>query len=137
MAVAISSAVFAEPPKDEKKFRNHLEDEDYDVEKSDDNLTATHDDDYLNIILKAYKGGVLVQTYIATNEMRPWHVIEMVNTLNTNATVARFYIDSDQDTMIESWYPGKYNKDQFDDFLDAWHSDTRGQLPLIRDFLNK
>ena len=45
--------------------------------------------------------------------------------------MARFYIDSDGDLMCEIWYPGKWDEDRFEIFLEAWHDDTKGQYSTI------
>lgn len=58
-------------------------------------------------------------------------IIGTVDTLNANAMVTRFYLDGDGDTMIEARYPGKYKKETFTIFLEAWQGDTKGQGTAI------
>lgn len=131
ICLVLAATAFADPPKDHKKFAKHLEKEgDYDTETSDSFLTARHEEQ-LNIVLKAYRDGVLVQTYVETGDQEFDDIIGRVNSLNANATVAKFYIDGDGDTMIEAWYPGEYEKDTFENFLEAWQADTKGQGAAI------
>ena len=91
------------------------------------------------MILKGYKGGVLLQTYFETSDwdIKDKDLVEMVNRLNAAATVARFYIDGDEDTMVEAWFPGDYDRKRFSTFLEAWHGDTSGQYPLVGEYMNK
>ena len=130
LGLLIASSALAAPPKDAKNFMKHLKKQGYECEKGDNFITANHDVQ-LNIVLKGYSGGVLVQTYAGSNVKDRDDIIDTVNNLNSNATVTRFYIDGDGDTMIEAWYPGEYDKDQFEAFLEAWKGDTKGQGAVI------
>ena len=134
MAATLASA---ELPDDWKKVRGLLRDFDYEVDKKDDFLTATHDD-YLNMFVKGYKKGILLQAYFTTSEMDVSEraIRKLNNKLSYNATAARFYIDGDGDLMCEAWFPGKWDDDRFELFLDAWNDDTAGQMSLITDALN-
>ena len=130
MAATVASA---EVPDDWKKISGLLKDFDYEVEKRDDWVQATHDE-YLNMFIKGYKKGVLLQAYFETSDMDVSErtIRKLNNKLSRNATVARFYIDSDGDLMCEAWYPGKWDEDRFEIFLEAWHDDTEGQYsPII------
>ncbi len=55
MAATMASA---EVPDDWKKIRSLLKDYDYEVEKKDDWVTATHEK-YMNMYVKGYKDGIL------------------------------------------------------------------------------
>ncbi len=129
MAATVASA---EVPDDWKKISGLLKDFDYEVEKKDDWVQATHDE-YPNMFIKGYKKGVLLQAYFETSDMDVSErtIRKLNNKLNLNATVARFYIDSDGDLMCETWHPGKWDEDRFDIFLEAWHDDTKGQYSTI------
>ncbi len=124
------SAALAEPPEDAKDFMKHLKKEGYTCEKGDAFVKATHSSQ-LDLVLKAYKDGVLVQSFAASNVKEREDIIDTVNKLNANATTTKFYIDGDGDTMIEAWYPGRYKKDTFTIFLEAWQGDTKGQITAI------
>jgi hypothetical protein len=122
LAATVASA---EVPDDWKKIRSVLREFDYEVEKKDDWLQATHDD-YLNMFAKGYKDGILLQAYFKTSDMdvSERDIRKLNNKLSLNATTARFYIDGDGDLMCETWYPGKWDKELFKIFLEAWHDDT-------------
>lgn len=125
-----ASAVVAEPPKDAEKFINHLEFEEYECETLENFIRCDHDVQIL-ILMKTYKGGAYLQNFAETTDRKMKDIIETINTLNAKATVTKFYIDDEGDTMIEAWYPGKYNKKMFANFLEAWQGDTKGQGELI------
>ncbi|HJP34304.1 MAG TPA: hypothetical protein QGF95_27470 [Candidatus Latescibacteria bacterium] len=73
----------------------------------------------------------MVQTFAKSSDKKRKDIIDTVNSLNAAATVARFYIDDDGDTMMEAWFPGKYDKKLFGNFLEAWQGDTKGQATAI------
>ena len=130
-----ASVALAQPPEDAAAFATHLEFSNYTVETGETSLTATHETN-LNMILKAYKGGVLLQTWVETSEKKKKDVTEVINKLNTNAIAARYYLDGEGDTMIEAWFPGGYDKKRFGTFLEAWHADTMGQSATLAELLN-
>ncbi len=84
LAATVASA---EVPDDWKKIRSVLRDFDYEVEKQDDWVTATHDD-YLNMFVKGYKSGILLQAYFKTSEMDVSEndIRKLNNKLSLNAT---------------------------------------------------
>lgn len=129
-----ASIALAQPPEDAAAFVTHLEFSNYSVETGESALTATHETN-LNMILKAYKGGVLLQTYVETSERKTKDVTATINKLNTNSIAARYYLDGDGDTMVEAWFPGGYDKKRFGTFLDAWHADTMGQSATLAELL--
>ena len=94
LGLLVVSSALAAPPKDAKDFMKHLKKEGYECEKGDNFITANHDVQ-LNIVVKGYNGGVLVQTYAGSNVKDRDDIIDTVNALNANATVTRFYIDGD------------------------------------------
>ena len=114
IAATMSSA---EVPDDWKKIRGLLKDFDYEVEKMDDWVQATHDD-YLNIFVKGYKDGILLQAYFTTSDMdvSERSIRKLNNKLSLNATASRFYIDSDGDLMCEAWFPGDMGRRSFRNF---------------------
>lgn len=137
LGVLFAAAVaLAQPPEDAAAFVTHLEFGNYTVETGETALTASHETN-LNMILKAYKGGVLLQTYLETSEKKKKKdLTATINKLNTNAIAARYYLDDEGDTMIEAWFPGGYDKKRFGTFLEAWHADTMGQSAVLAELLN-
>jgi len=119
---------------DAGKVVKHLKKLDYDVEKKDESLSAEHDSE-LNVTVREYKDGLLVRAWLETSDESTRTLRKLCNKLNYNATVARMYIDDEDDLIFEAWYPGEYDKDQFDIFMEAWQSDTSGQYSRITDAL--
>lgn len=128
-------AAHAQPPEDADGFVAHLEFGAYTVEVGEQAITARHET-YLNMVLKAFKGGVLLQTYVETSQRKKDDVLEVINKLNTNSIAARYYADDEGDTMVEAWYPGGYERQRFSAFLEAWHTDTKGQYSTIAELVD-
>lgn len=120
---------------DASKVSKHLKKLDYDVEKGDESLTAEHESE-LNVSVREYKDGLLIRSYIGTSEESERTLRKLCNKLNYKATTARMYIDNDGDLIFEAWYPGNYDKDRFDIFMEAWQNDTSGQYSTIKDALD-
>ena len=129
LAVTLSSA---ELPDDWKKISNLLKDFEYEVENKENSIKATHHD-FLTIYVKGYKKGLLLQGYFSDPDVSERALRRLNNKLSVKATATRFYIDSDGDLMCEAWFPGDWDEDRFEIFLEAWHKDTDGQYDEIRD----
>lgn len=68
--------------------------------------------------------GALLQVFIKANEdAADQDLIAYVNSMNQQALLSRYLIDADGDVACEAWYPGPYDKDGFDRFMEAWHHD--------------
>lgn len=114
-----------------KDVANHLKKHDYRITKEDSYLTAKHDD-WLNVTVREYKGGLLLRAYLETTQYDADDLATLCNKLNYNSTVARMYIDNENDLIFECWFPGQYDKDRFEALLEAWHNDTIGQSSTIK-----
>jgi len=112
----------------------HLKKLDYQVEKADEKLFATHDIE-LDLSVAEYRDGYLIRTWCETSDESERTLRKLCNKLNHEATVARFYVDNEGDLIFEAWYPGEYDRDQFDIFMEAWQNDTSGQYSTIVDAL--
>ena len=120
---------------DAGKVSKHLKKLDYEVEKGDESVSATHESE-LNLSVREYKDGLLIRAWLETSDESVKTLRKLCNTLNYNATVARMYIDDEDDLIFEAWYPGEYDKDKFDTFMEAWQNDTSGQYSRIKDALD-
>jgi hypothetical protein len=105
---------------------NHLQFLGYEITQKDELRLATHPQK-MNVMLRAFKGGILF-TSINSCEDRARSdkigYLSFINSLNNQASVARFYADKDSDFYIEAWYPDSYDRNKFGIFLDAWETDT-------------
>jgi S1-C subfamily serine protease len=132
-----SSVASAKVPTDHEKIGTFFRQYNYEVSREEQWLKASHDT-YLNLLLKDYKKGVLLQAYFRTSEMDVGEreIRQLNNRLSLKATTARFYLDGDGDLMCEAWYPGRFDRRRFRSFLDAWHDDTKGQFEMISQVLS-
>ena len=118
-----SASTLARPPEDSVEIMQHLEFSGYTVTSNTSRLEADHDE-YLNILMKDYRNGILTIAYFVTNEngkQNKAEMLELLNALNSQAAGARYYLDSDGDIVIEAYYPGSYDRTRFASFLDVFH----------------
>jgi hypothetical protein len=132
------SPLLAAPPENSGDVIKHLEFMGYEVSMDDERILANHSSN-LNILIKSYRGGMLVTSYFRGTEYgqsnkSSW--LTLINELNQNAAAARYYVDNDGDMAIEAYYPGDYNKKSFSAFLDAFNLD-RDQLSEVSDEMVK
>ena len=86
-----------------------------------------------NLVLKDYQGGVLITSYLgsndhAKNKRHRQAYLEMINSMNQEASVTRFYADNDTDLVMEALWLGDYDRVSFGDFMEKWDVDTRTRL---------
>ncbi len=85
----------------------------------------------INFVVKPYKSGFLTQAIFSCTDSAKSDVagyLRVLNTLNQNASVARFYADTDSDLIAEAWYPDMYAKDKFASFMECWDSDSNALI---------
>ncbi|MBL7032506.1 MAG: hypothetical protein ISR91_00010 [Candidatus Delongbacteria bacterium] len=102
----------------------HLEFMGYTVENNDDDYLKARHDSHLNMILKKFRGGILLKAYMTGSSYAVTHYddfCELVNELNLNASAARYYIDSDIDLVVEGYYPGVYDRTSFGIYMEAFN----------------
>lgn len=133
--LAISAQPAAAQFKKAKDVRNHLKKHDYRVTKEDEYLRAKHDD-WLNMTVRGYKGGLLLRAWLETSRQDTDDLETLANVLNYKATATRIYIDDENDLIYETWFPGEYDKGRFEALLDAWHEDTIGQSDAVQSHLD-
>lgn len=120
-----------------KDVKKHLEKKhDYKVEKGDDQLVAKHVD-WLNVRIKELSGGLYFFSYFETSAYDRDDLIELCNTQNRKKAVGtRLYVDDEDDVIVEGWYPGEYDKDSFEAFMEMWHTDTANHAQAINSDLD-
>ena len=114
------------------QMSNHLQFLGYDIADSDEAKKASHVQRW-NIVFREYKGGVLFSASLsgsayAKSEENRQAFLELINSMNRAASVARFYSDEDQDFVMEAMWSGDYERVSFGRFMDLWDSDTRSLL---------
>jgi hypothetical protein len=85
------------------------------------------------MVFRPYKGGLLFTAYLTGSDYakkgrNQAEYLKIVNALNQAASVARFYVDDDQDLVMEAMWPGDYDRSRFGVFMDLWETDTMAQL---------
>jgi len=73
-----------------------------------------------------WAGGILFATIFACDDNAKRDrssYLELINSLNNKAAIARFYADEDSDFFIEAWHPDHYDRTGFGIFIEAWDRD--------------
>ncbi|HHS97095.1 MAG TPA: hypothetical protein ENK08_04240 [Chloroflexi bacterium] len=110
----------------------HLEYLGYEVEQDGEVYRARHTSKW-DLVVRDYKGGVLIVTWLGTNEyakQERLEYLEFINGLNGKAAVARFYADEDMDLVMEAFFGGEYDRVRFGEFMESWDEDTGMKLVL-------
>lgn len=135
MMICASSA-FCSPPDNADAVIKHLEFLDYTIKFSDKNNIIAKHSSHLNCVIKKYRSGILFTSLIGANEngkKNQSSIYPLVNMLNKKAAASRFYLDKDSDLIIESYYPGAYNKETFEIFMKGIYVDQKmlGEIGTI------
>jgi hypothetical protein len=138
LALAVTPA-FAGPFDGSDEYKAHLEFLGYAVEDGETSLIAKHDEFY-NVSVKSYNGGVLVVTFFGTTDKAKSDRVgffEFLNGMNENAIAARYYEDDEGDVIVEGWYPGGYDRTRFGVFVDKFNqiSEQLGDSDAAADYL--
>lgn len=108
-----------------EQMGTHLEFLGYEVSR-DDQLTKARHPRKLNFAMRPLAGGILFTAIFGCSEdakrNRPGY-LEMINSLNDKAVIARFYADKDSDFFIEAWHPDHYERAAFGAFMQVWDRD--------------
>lgn len=111
---------------DMDQVARHLEFLGYTVStEQEGRLIATHTSKP-NLVARDYKGGCLLTAFFGADtgaKRKRQGYLETINSLNSPATVARFYADSDGDFATEAFYNYPYDRAAFGRFMDLWDQD--------------
>jgi hypothetical protein len=108
----------------------HLEWLGYKLERRDKVVLARHDMHH-NFLLQETAGVLMFKSSVTMPaEKKADHscLMQLVNSINTEAVLVRAYVDADSDLALEAWHPIAYEKDAFGHFHDIWSRDTTGLL---------
>ena len=88
----------------------------------------------VNLLLRRYRGGFLFtstfrSTPFAKKRLNTFRKI--CNVCSGKATMTKFYLDKDNDFIIEAWFPGEYEKKRFALFINTMNSDWRNILRMV------
>jgi hypothetical protein len=121
----LSSALNAQQRTLSQVIIDHLSYLGYKTERIENKIAANHHiKPGFDIIV--IKNGVLFRAWFQHKNLNATQLakfILLVNRLNENTTVARFYVDSEQDLIIEGWYALPYSKKSFSNFITTWEYD--------------
>jgi hypothetical protein len=109
------------------RMAEHLQFLGYEIAREGELILARHPRK-LNIVMKPFGGGVLIASILAcageAKRDRQGY-LDVINTLNARAALARFYADEDSDLRMEAWHPDAYDRHTFSAFMGLWDHDSR------------
>jgi len=119
----LAPAVSAGPFEDSDQYKTHLEFLGYTVTETEKALLAKHPS-HFNIYVRTYQGGILINSIFGTSAKGKKDrigLLTFLNDMNRGSVAARYYVDKDDDVIIEGWFPGTYDKSRFSVFLDKYN----------------
>lgn len=108
-----------------EQMTTHLQFLGYETSQVDDATGARHPRK-LNLLMKPLAGGVLFTAILGGNrnaKNKRSQYLDLINSLNNKAAVARFYADDDSDLFVEAWHPDWYERTAFGTFMEVWDHD--------------
>jgi hypothetical protein len=111
------------------EFLDHLEYLGYNIEEDyDGSIFLAKHECFPNFIIKYKAAGILFYTLAKCNELvdidRPGF-IERLNELNSRSMVLRFWVDEDNDLIMDAWCSKHYDRAGFAIFMDLLIGDMR------------
>jgi len=113
----------------------HLEFLGYQCEKLDQGIKATHSSKlgFLLVVLKdglmaqSALAGIPLQSHISQDETSKKEIekLSVVNTLNKESTIARFFWADSGELVLRASILGNYDKGRFYTFMEAWEKDGK------------
>ena len=120
---SLSEHAFAQESKD--PLVEHLEFLGYECTRAEQGIRAAHPSK-IHLYITFYQGGVRIQTGFPGLDplTDTGSRFKVLNTLNKEMRVARFYWSEKGHLFGTAWMPGLYEKSRFALFMEAWDQDT-------------
>lgn len=118
-----TSPVLAAVPENAAEIKAHLEFMGYEVSYFKEHMLAKHPM-HPNFVLGQHASGMIVTKPFKSNaagKQNRAKLLDIANHLNAGALAVRYYIDNENDMVVEAFYPGSYNKQSFSLFIDAFN----------------
>lgn len=114
-------------------FLDHLSERGYELEERAENVWFAGHGDFPAMFVLMGVGGFILRAYFADVKSAQRETpLQQTNRLNREAVASRFYLDDDQDLVVEAWHASEYAEGAFNAFLDAWLRDLRTLLEMHR-----
>ncbi|MGD1907536.1 MAG: YbjN domain-containing protein [Leptolyngbyaceae cyanobacterium] len=108
------------------RYRNHLEFLGYRVEEGETDLVGRHTRKPNLMVRPISDRGVLVSTiYSFTTGLNRLEILEYVNDLNGSLVFMKAYVDDELDLVMETFFEGEYDRNNFSILLDNVEYDMR------------
>jgi len=124
LLLIFSASLYAQTSEADSVMR-HLEFLGYKCASAKGKISVTHAE-RLSFDLVKFRGGLLFKSWFGKNgktQKDSEKYTALINVLNSESGVCRYYADNEGDLIIEGWYPLPYSKDGFATFLETWEKD--------------
>lgn len=110
-------------------FLDDLRHRGYEIEDRADHVWFAQHDELPAMFIVAGSGGFLFRAYFGGVQTALGESpLKQANRLNVGAVASRFFLDEDDDLVVEAWHPHGYDSTAFDAFLTAWLQDIGAML---------
>ncbi|MBS1170456.1 MAG: hypothetical protein H6R01_1374 [Burkholderiaceae bacterium] len=139
LAFLAASPALAAVPENAAEIKAHLEFMGYEVSYFKDHMVAKHPI-HPNFLLSQQASGMIATKPFksnATGKQNRAKLLAISNDLNAGALAARYYIDKENDMVVEAFYPGSYSKQSFTLFIDAFNmmqKQVQADLKLLSEY---
>jgi hypothetical protein len=105
----------------------------YEIEDRTESIWFARHDDLPAMFVVEGSGGFLLRAYFGgVQSGRRESPLQLLNRLNREAVASRFFLDDDDDLVVEAWHSAAYDADGFGTFLDRWFRDIGTMLDAHR-----
>lgn len=114
-------------------IKTHLEYLAYTIESAGDGVWAARHDRKWTFMFTEDVGGILFRAASGVElnaDVRQRR--DLVNALNRDSIVIRFFVDEEEDINQAAWWPNIYERHAFSNFMEAFDSDIRRMLKAMR-----
>lgn len=108
------------------QVRRHLEFLGYETTDEGEGRIAARHATKPNLVARDFHGGCLLSAYFKAAQpafQNRAGYLDAINSVNSPATIARFYADSDGDLAMEAFYSFPYDRNAFGQFMTLWDQD--------------
>lgn len=104
---------------------NHLQFLGYTIREGDERTVALVENE-ADIYIEDFRGGLLFFTYYPLNRAVDRNdLLEIIDLLNSNAVISRYYLDDNYNLRIEFWFPSLYDRQVFGRIFNLWQEESR------------
>lgn len=114
-----------------EQISQHLEYLGYTISPAEERSFHARHPSKANILVRSFAGGCLITAWYGTTAdslVNREGFLEVLNSLNAQAIVSRYYVDKEYDFAVETFFHPPYDRSSFAQFMDLWDRDFARML---------